>query len=102
VAAVDTMADAGGLVLLEALSIMLFAALLVHQTRRERCIKRMLRAWLHQVIRAIAGRQRSSSTEPARWVGLSVKMVGESPSVALAKVTDPDGVVLFASQGIPI
>jgi PAS domain S-box-containing protein len=33
------------------------------------------------------------------WVGLSVKMMGEAPSVALAMVTDPAGNVLFVSKG---
>ena len=33
------------------------------------------------------------------WVGLSVKMMGEAPTVALAKVTDPAGNVLFVSKG---
>ena len=33
------------------------------------------------------------------WVGLSVKMMGDAPTVALAKVTDPAGNVLFISRG---
>jgi PAS domain S-box-containing protein len=33
------------------------------------------------------------------WVGLSVKMMGESPTVSVAKVTDPSGNVLFISKG---
>jgi PAS domain S-box-containing protein len=35
------------------------------------------------------------------WVGLSVKMMGEAPSVAFAKVTDPAGNILYASAGEP-
>jgi PAS domain S-box-containing protein len=34
-------------------------------------------------------------------VGLSVKMMGEAPSVAFAKVTDPAGNVLYVSNGEP-
>ena len=33
------------------------------------------------------------------WVDLSVKMMGDAPTVALAKVTDPAGHVLFISRG---
>ena len=33
------------------------------------------------------------------WVGLSVKMMGESPTVAFVKVTDPAGNILFVSKG---
>jgi PAS domain S-box-containing protein len=35
------------------------------------------------------------------WVGLSVNMMGEAPSVAFAKVTDPAGNLLFVSRGEP-
>jgi len=35
------------------------------------------------------------------WVGLSVKMMGEGPSVASAKITDTAGNVLFVSAGEP-
>jgi signal transduction histidine kinase len=33
------------------------------------------------------------------WVGLSVKMMGDGPTVAVAKVTDPAGNMLFISKG---
>jgi PAS domain S-box-containing protein len=89
-----------GLVLLEALSIMLFAALLVHQQTRE-VHQRMLQGLAHQVTALSLDAKEALQQSQPGWVGLSVKMVGESPSVALAKVTDPDGVVLFASQGDP-
>jgi PAS domain S-box-containing protein len=39
--------------------------------------------------------------ERTQWVGLSVKMMGDAPSVAFAKVTDPAGNVLFVSAGEP-
>ena len=60
---------------------------------------------------AIAGRlayeaaslavQSSEALEQERpgWVGLSVKMMGDAPTIALAKVTDPAGNVLFISRG---
>ncbi len=33
------------------------------------------------------------------WVGLSVQMMGEAPSVSFAKITDPQGNVLYTSRG---
>jgi PAS domain S-box-containing protein len=89
-----------GLVLLEALSIMLFAALLIHQQAQE-VHQRMLQGLAHQVtLMSLDATEALLQNRPG-WVGLSVKMVGESPSVALAKVTDPAGVVLFVSTGEP-
>jgi PAS domain S-box-containing protein len=89
-----------GLVLLEALSIMLFAALLIHQQARE-VHQRMLQGLAHQVtLMSMDAKEALLQNQPG-WVGLSVKMVGESPSVALAKVTDPAGEVLFVSAGEP-
>jgi PAS domain S-box-containing protein len=35
------------------------------------------------------------------WIGLSVKMMGEEPTVSIVRVTDPAGNVLFVSQGEP-
>ena len=45
--------------------------------------------------------QSSEALEQERpgWVGLSVKMMGDAPTVSLAKVTDPAGNVLFISRG---
>ncbi len=45
--------------------------------------------------------QSSEALEQQRpgWVDLSVKMMGDAPTVALAKVTDPAGNVLFISRG---
>jgi PAS domain S-box-containing protein len=87
-----------GLVLLEALSLALFAALLIHQQAQE-VHQRMLQGLAHQVtLMSLDAKEALLQNRPG-WVGLSVKMVGESPSVALAKVTDPAGVVLFVSEG---
>ena len=35
------------------------------------------------------------------WVGLSVRMMADAPNVAIAKVTDPAGNVLFVGKGEP-
>lgn len=89
-----------GLVLLEALSILLFAALLIRQQSQE-VHQRMMQGLVHQVTSmALQAKEALLQNRPV-WVGLSVKMVGESPSVALAKVTDAAGNVLFVSEGVP-
>ena len=89
-----------GLVLLEALSIVLFAALLVRQQTKE-VHQRMVQGMEHQVISmALQAKEALLQNQPG-WVGLSVKMAGESPSVAHALVTDPAGNVLFVSEGVP-
>ncbi len=89
-----------GLVLLEALSILLFAALLIRQQSQE-VHQRMVQGLAHQVTSmALQAKEALMQNRPG-WVGLSVKMVGESPSVAVAMVTDPAGKVLFVSEGVP-
>jgi PAS domain S-box-containing protein len=89
-----------GLVLLEALSILLFVALLIRQQSQE-VHQRMVQGLAHTVTSmALQAKEALLQNRPG-WVGLSVKMVGESASVAFAKVTDPAGNVLFVSEGVP-
>src|SRR5580658_9673967 len=89
-----------GLVLLEALSIALFAALLVRQQTQE-AHQRMVQGMAHQAASmALQAKEAIVQNRPG-WVGLSVKMTGESPSVAYARVTDPAGNMLFVSDGVP-
>jgi signal transduction histidine kinase len=89
-----------GLVLLEALSILLFAALLIRQQTKE-LHQRMVQGMAHQATSmALQAKEALVQNEPS-WVGLSLKMTGESPAVAFAKVTDPSGKVLFVSEGVP-
>ena len=88
-----------GLVLLEALSIGLFAALLIRQQTQE-VHQRIVQGLAHQVTSMSLQAQEALLQNRPGWVGLSVKMVGESPSVAFAKVTDPAGNVLFVSEGV--
>jgi methyl-accepting chemotaxis protein len=47
---------------------------------------------------ALQAREALLQSRPG-WVGLSVKMMGEAPTVANAKVTDPAGNVLFTGRG---
>jgi len=89
-----------GIVLLEALSIILFATVLVREQTRQ-VYQRAQHRLAHQATSvALQAREALLQQRPG-WVGLSVRMMGEAPSVGLAKVTDPAGNVLFASQGEP-
>jgi PAS domain S-box-containing protein len=87
-----------GLVLLEILSIGLFAALLTRQqTHRVQLRAQFIVAYES----ASLASQVSEALEQQRpgWISSSVKTVGEAPNVALATVTDPAGNVLFVSKG---
>jgi PAS domain S-box-containing protein len=85
-------------VLLEALSLILFAALLIRQQGRESYRHARKRLANQADSLALQAREALLQQRPG-WVGLSVKMMGEAPSVAFAMVTDPAGNVLFVSQG---
>jgi PAS domain S-box-containing protein len=87
-----------GLVLLEILSISLFAALLTRQQRHRVGLRAQV--VLTYESSALAS-QVSEALEQQRpgWIGSSVKTAGEAPNIALAMVTDPAGNVLFVSKG---
>jgi PAS domain S-box-containing protein len=87
-----------GLVLLEVLSIGLFAALLIRQQAHE-VHDRMMHRLAHQATSMALQATEALQQQRNGWVGLSVRMMGEAPSVATAKVTDPVGNVLFVSEG---
>jgi len=87
-----------GVVLLEALSLILFAALLIRQQGRESYRHARKRLANQADSLALQAREALLQQRPG-WVGLSVKMMGEAPSVAFAMVTDPAGNVLFVSKG---
>jgi PAS domain S-box-containing protein len=85
-----------GLLLVEGLSIALFASFLMRQQSRE-VEQRTRQRLAHQTTSiAMQAREAFEWDRPA-WIELSVKMMGEAPSVDFAKVTDPDGNVLFVS-----
>jgi PAS domain S-box-containing protein len=87
-----------GLVLLEILSISLFAAILTRQqTRRVRIRAQIILAYQSESLAS----QVSKALEQQRpgWISSSVKTAGAAPNVALATVTDPAGNVLFISKG---
>jgi PAS domain S-box-containing protein len=87
-----------GLLLLEALSIALFATLLIREESSE-VRRRAEHRLAHQATSLALQAQEALLQERPAWVGLSVKMMGEGPSVDIAKVTDPAGNVLFVSKG---
>ena len=89
-----------GLLLLEALSLALFAALLIHQQTRD-VFERAQQRLAHQATSVALQAKEALLQDRPSWVGLSVKMMGEAPSVAFAKVTDPAGNMIFVSAGAP-
>jgi PAS domain S-box-containing protein len=89
-----------GIVLLEALSIILYTALLIHVQTRE-VHERAEHRLAHQATSMALQAKEALMQHRSAWVGLSVKMMGDAPSVAFAKVTDPEGNVLYVSQGEP-
>jgi PAS domain S-box-containing protein len=89
-----------GLVLLEALSLGLFATLLIH-TQTNEVYGRAEQRLAHQATSVATQAKEALLQDRPSWVSLSVKMMGEAPSVAFAKITDPAGNVLFVSAGEP-
>ncbi len=86
------------LVLLEALSILLFALLLIHRQSlemRDRTIKRLANQATSLAVQCSEALQQ----ERPGYVGLSVELAGVGPGVSMAKVTDPEGEILFTSRG---
>ena len=87
-----------GLLLLESLSIGLFALLLIRQQTNESYMRARTRLSYEATSVAMQSSEALIQNRPG-WVGLSVKMMGEAPTVTVAKVTDPAGNVLFVSKG---
>jgi PAS domain S-box-containing protein len=87
-----------GLMLLEVLSIALFATLLTRQQTREVHLRTQQRLAHQATSLALQAKEALQQDRPA-WVGYSVTMMSEAPSVAFAKVTEPAGKVLYATRG---
>ncbi len=87
-----------GLVLLEALSIVLFIGLLVSRLSSELQDRTLRRLADQARSLALQAGEAIKENQPG-WVGLTVKTEGNSPNVTLAKMTDPKGNVLFVSKG---
>jgi PAS domain S-box-containing protein len=86
-----------GLLLLEALSIVLFAALLVHQQERRIFARAQQQLAYQSTALAVQSADALSEDRPS-WVQLYVSMMVDSPTVEAAKVSDAAGGVLFASS----
>src|SRR5512146_1653464 len=86
-----------GLVLLETLSIGLFAGLLIHQQSDDIYRRASLRLRFEASSVALQSSEALMQNRPG-WVGLAVRMMGEAPAVARVRVTDPAGNVLFVSK----
>ncbi|HUH64539.1 MAG TPA: ATP-binding protein [Terracidiphilus sp.] len=89
-----------GLVLVEALSIVLFAALLIRDQTHKVHVRAEHRL-AHQATSVALQTKEALQQDRPDWVGFSVKMMGDAPSVAVVKVTDPAGNILYISDGEP-
>src|SRR5579863_5000443 len=89
-----------GLVLLEALSITLFA-LLLFRFQQHDVYSRATERIGHQVTSLASQAQEGIQQNRPDWVGLSVHILGQAPSVSLARLTDPAGQTLYVSKGEP-
>src|ERR1700679_3722176 len=87
-----------GLVLLEALSWLLFATILIRQQARETFFRAQQRLE-HQSTSVAAQSVEALRSGRPDLIQMAVRMMGEAPSVDTAKVTDPQGKVLFVSDG---
>ena len=88
------------LMLLEALSVALFAIVLVKIEGRE-IRRRALERLAHQATSVALQAEEAYRQQHPELVLSSLRMMGEAPSVAHAKITDAAGNVLFVSQGEP-
>jgi PAS domain S-box-containing protein len=87
-----------GLLLLESLSIGLFALLLLRQQENE--MQDLAQKRLAYEASSLAVQVREALIEGrVNWVEPAVRMIGDSPTVASAKVTDPDGNIQYISNG---
>src|SRR5579863_7684014 len=88
-----------GLVLLEALSIVLFALLLVRLQSRD--LEKHAQQRLASQATSVASQSQEAMLESrADWLAAAVRMMGKAPSVAQTKVTDPNGNVVVVSPGL--
>ncbi|HET6206409.1 MAG TPA: ATP-binding protein [Terracidiphilus sp.] len=87
-----------GLVLLEALSIGLFALVLIRIQSRD--VRRHVEERLASQVTSIAAQSKEAFFANRQdWLALAVRIMGNAPSVAEAKVTDQAGNILVISPG---
>jgi len=86
------------LLLLEILSISLFAALLTRQQESRVYVRAQF--WLTYESEALSSQiAEALEKESPGWIDVAVRTVGKSPNIALAKATDSAGNMLYASKG---
>jgi PAS domain S-box-containing protein len=88
-----------GLVLLQALSITMFALLLVRLQSRD--LREHTKQRLYSQATSVGAQAEEAMMEDREdWLRTAVRMMGKAPSVQQAKVTDPNGKVLAVSPGL--
>ena len=86
------------LLLLEILSISLFAALLTRQQKSRVYVRAQF--WLTYESESLSSQiAEALEKQTPEWIDMAVQTVGESPNIAFAKVTDPAGNMLYMSKG---
>jgi signal transduction histidine kinase len=90
-----------GLVLLEAFSLLLFVFVLRRQQTRE-AYERAQQRLEHQATSVAVQAQQALQDGHPEVTSISVTMMGQAPSVDTARVTDSQGKVLFASDGLSV
>jgi PAS domain S-box-containing protein len=85
-----------GLALLEALSIVLFATVLI-RIQRNLIQERVEHRLVHQADSLAEQVEEGLVGDRADWIGLSVHMMGRAPSIGRVRITDPRGKTLFDS-----
>jgi PAS domain S-box-containing protein len=89
-----------GLVLLETLSLLLFAGVLIRQQAHE-VFDRARQRLEHQANSLALQTHEALQVGRPEAIRISARMMGDSPSVEIARVTDPQGKDLFVSEGQP-
>jgi PAS domain S-box-containing protein len=87
-----------GLMVLQTLSMAVFAGMIIREETTDVHQRAQIRLKFEASSVALQASEALLQNRPG-WVGLSVKMMGEAPTVSLAKVTDPEGNILFVSTG---
>jgi PAS domain S-box-containing protein len=86
------------LLLLEILSISLFAALLTRQQKNRVYVRAQF--WLTYESEALSSQVAEAlEKQSPGWIDTTVRTIGKSPNIALARVTDTAGNVLYQSKG---
>ncbi|MFC5863920.1 sensor histidine kinase [Acidicapsa dinghuensis] len=89
-----------GLALLEVLSLLLFAGILVQQQRGEIHLRAVVRLEHQAASMAVQAKEALQRNRPDE-ISLSVRMMGLGPSVNKVRVTDQKGQLLFVNEGDP-